>query len=57
MKRILTARGFQPRNPKELMGALLKIGVGRFGTFQQTYKLPADGSVDTSKVEGTSSIL
>jgi HSP20 family molecular chaperone IbpA len=50
MKRILSARGFQTRNPKELLGALLKISVGRFGTFQQTYKLPADG-VDTSKIE------
>jgi len=52
MTRALTARGFVPRNKVELLTALLKMGVGRFGTFQQTYQLPRDGSVDTSKIEG-----
>jgi len=51
MTRALTSRGFVPKNKNELILALMKIGVGRFGTFQQTYQLPKDGTVDTSKIE------
>lgn len=51
MSRALNARpGFKPRNDKEKLVAYLKMGVGRFGTFQQTFQLPRDGSVDTEKV-------
>jgi len=50
MNRALTSRGFVPKNKTELLTELLKMGVGRFGTFQQIFQLPTDGSVDTSNI-------
>lgn len=53
MQRAMLARGYRPRTQKEALVAYLKMGVGRFGTFQQTFQLPRDGSVDTAKIEAS----